>query len=309
MAPWPGLLDDSPSGLLQRLRDDDPLLTDFVVGGCEPQWEEEGMADGLTRALLANKSVRSLTLLHGCRRSVRLAVARALAQNKALQSLEVTVDRPGMGDGTGQMLAEALRVSSRLPSLTVRGHGIGEDTGRMLAEALRVNNFLRCLVVDGHSVGDSTGRELALALRINTGLCCLRLQGDRLTDATGKVLAECLLANGTLQALSLKGQGVTDATAAMLADALRSNAAVRVLRLQGCGVTDESRCHIAQGLRRNRHLPESWRLLSWTLRESCIEAVRAAVKEMTYETLRRAIFAFLLPKGAAWRGVAAKTVP
>jgi len=303
MAPWLGLLDNSPAGLLRRLRENDPLLTDhFTVSGCGPEWEDERVADGLTRALLANSSVRSLSVPHGCLRSVRLAVATALAQNKALESLEVIIDRPGMDDGTGQVLADALRVSSRLPSLTVRGHGVGEDTGCMLAAALRVNNHLRCLTVDGHSVGDATGRELALALRINTGLRCLRLLGDRLTDATGRLLAEGLRANGTLLAINLRGEGVTDTTASLLAEALGTNASLRVLRLHGAGVTEDSRCLIAEGLRRNRRLPECWRLLSWALREGRVESVRAAVEAMTYDGLRRRVFAFLLPEGAAWRG-------
>jgi len=157
---------------------------------------------------------------------------------------------------------------------------MGDETGTALAGALKENTALQSVDLDfrGSSMGDETGTALAAALKENTELQSVKL------------------------ALSEKNMGAL--TAAALAGALKENTALKWMTLNWPTplkwVKEKTAVTWVQGtvaemLQRNRELPGHWLAVA-CFAHSAFKRVRMPEKD-----LRRSLFGFFLPGGAAPR--------
>lgn len=242
-----------------------------------------------------------LTCGHRVSDAAGVAVAKALASNKPLESLVLVCGDSHMGNGTGIALASVLSVSTSLKCLKLACQFtcMGDEAGVVLAQALESSVTLRSFVLHCHgtNMGEDTGLALAAALRTNTRLEVFTMHCGctTMSDITGVELALALKhGSAGLRSFELISDAMDDDTIAMLVSAMRDNFMIKSLYLD----LMTGRCiqvDIELALARNRALPTIWLAVACYARE----AARRMELGMPEVAFRRRVFAFLiLPRGA-----------
>ena len=179
-------------------------------------------------------------------------LARALISSAARATLEeLHLATNDIGPAGAALLREALRASTALQELYLRGNRIGSEGTAHLAAALLADgggggggggggSRLVLLDLAYNGIDARGGAHLADALRTNRSLLRLGLCGNRLGTAGAAALAGALgtgangaNGNSTLAWLNLHGNGVGNAGVGALASALRTNGSLRILDLGG----------------------------------------------------------------------------
>lgn len=144
------------------------------------------------------------------------AVARVLAQNSSLLSLDIS--RSDLGDEAGLHLAEMLKTNRRLLKLEVERNGFGPATIKAFGDALTFNNTLTFLSVENNPLTvsrsddrqhDFTGVEhFAKTLESNSSLTSLNMFCTQMSMEGGRALAKGLLANSNLIVMDVGNNNV-----------------------------------------------------------------------------------------------------
>jgi Leucine-rich repeat (LRR) protein len=150
-------------------------------------------------------------------------IARALAGNTTLQTIDLTNNRIG-DEG-----AIALAGNTTLQTLDLTNNRIGYEGARALAD----NKTLQTLNLDSNEIGD----EGAIALAGNTTLQTLNLSDNKIGDEGARVLAN----NTTLQTLNLAYNKIGEIALAALA----GNTTLQTLNLLGHRIGDEGAIALA----------------------------------------------------------------
>lgn len=134
-----------------------------------------------------------------------------------------------------------IQICSDFSDSNIRAEGVA-----LLADALRVNTRLETLSVKGNFICTTQTRSgqgeedhtthgvaaLADALRLNQTLKTLNLNHNDLRSDGAKVIGECLLDNGSLRTLAMQVNSIGTDGAEALASSLAGNSSLRLLDLR-----------------------------------------------------------------------------
>ncbi len=201
------------NGILQRLRENDPSLTNLDL--TEQEIGAEGAKD-LAEALKVNKTLTNLDLYNN---QIGAEVAKAFA-------------------GT-------LEVNKTLTNLNLGSNQIGAEGAKAFAEALKNNKTLTSLYLSLNQIGAEGAKDLAEALKVNEALTDLNLSLNQIGAEGAKAFAGTLEVNKTLTNLNLGLNQIKDEEIGELIDALKINPFVTELWLS---IYDQNQGQLCQNL-------------------------------------------------------------
>jgi Ran GTPase-activating protein (RanGAP) involved in mRNA processing and transport len=176
----------------------------------------------------------SLTLLDLRASRINPAGAEALAEfletNHSLVSINLDYALAYAGVGNDRILS-ALKINNTLTSVYLSSYNRNSFSAQLLAEVVRVNTRLTSIVFRGN--GLKFPELLAASLKVNTALTSLDLSrcGIRLSATDSQALKESLAANSSLLSLNLSENYINTQGAQALAEALMINSTLTHLDL------------------------------------------------------------------------------
>ena len=235
-----------------------------------------GLGGGVAvaRALGQNSALQSLDL-HGTklRQAGSVAVIRALEQNSALQTLGLS--RNNLGEAGGVAMARALEQNSALQDLRLHMSNLGEVGGVAVARALEQNSSLQSLGLNGNKLREAGGVAVARALERNSALLKLSIVDNNIGEAGGVALARALEQNSTLQTLGMQNNNIGKAGGMAMARALEQNSALQHLDLGLNELGEAGGLALARALEQNSTL-KTLTLLHTNLGKAAAKAIKTA---------------------------------
>ena len=120
-------------------------------------------------------------------------------------------------------LAEGLRASTTLTSISFYENEMGPEGVQMLAEALKINTTLTSIGLSNNYIRTEGVQVLAEALKINTTLTSIDLSRTGMGPEGMQALAEALKTNTTLTSINLYNNQMGPKGVQALAEALKTN--------------------------------------------------------------------------------------
>ena len=183
-----------------------------------------------------------------------IVIAEALKVNTKLTTLNISANNIGVAGA--QALAEALKVNTTLTSLNMSMNNIGYAGAEALANALGKdgNRTLTTLNINYNNIGVEGAIAIAEALKENTTLTTLNIGGNYIGDVGIQFLAEALKVNTRLTTLDISGTRIGDGGMKDLADALKVNTTLRTLDISNSNIGAEGVIVLASALKDNKTL-------------------------------------------------------
>lgn len=170
-------------------------------------------------------------------------LAEAIKITTSLTSLSFEVAL--IGDEAGKLIGEALKINTSLKKLCLNFCGLRDGAGRAIAEALKVNRFLKILYLDGNHLSNETGKVIGEALKINTSLTILSLGYNQLSNDTEIAIGEAIKVNTSLNELHLYGNWwLQDEVGEAIARALKMNTTLTKINFSGNQIHDKVVCKV-----------------------------------------------------------------
>ncbi|KAF8939959.1 hypothetical protein BGZ58_008223 [Dissophora ornata] len=220
----------------------------------------------------------------------------ALAKAKCVDELDITFSwkpshlrklsfelRPdSIGRNELELLAEALKTSSTLTTLTLETHfdvsnSIGDEGAQVLSEALKTNSTLTTLKLGGSSIGENGAVVLSEALKTNSTLTTLNLWSNSTGENGAVALSEALKTNSALTTLNLRSNSIRNNGAVSLSEALKTNSALTALYLGTNSIGGNGAVALFEALKTNSTLT-TLNLWSNSIKENGAVALSEALK-------------------------------
>jgi Ran GTPase-activating protein (RanGAP) involved in mRNA processing and transport len=143
-----------------------------------------------------------------------------LPSTSAIETVEVTQIDKFLGDAEISKLMNAVRLSTTVRRMTLRGNCIGPTGAFTIASVLKDNVHLTLLSLEWNQILSEGAVKIAEALETNSSLTSLDLRNNSIGDDGAKAIANALLTNKTLRSLDLRWNQVTDKGALAFREAL-----------------------------------------------------------------------------------------
>ncbi|PRP87101.1 hypothetical protein PROFUN_04837 [Planoprotostelium fungivorum] len=181
-----------------------------------------------------------------------LALAEALRTDPEFNHLQLWDCL--LGDEGCAHVMMALKNSTHVKHIDLRGNNIKADGATAVAEMLRSNFTMIKLGLEWNSVGlwDTGIKRIAEALMINTTLTELDLRNNRIGGQGGVALAIALRKNTSLVVLDLRWNNLGYIGGKALADAMKNNYFLGTLELAGNNIPDDVISAVDVALSRNK---------------------------------------------------------
>lgn len=273
--------------LLNRLRDNDPTLTDLSlireeIGDTEAQ--------ALASALKGNDKLRSLNLrLNQISDVGAKAISSALYDNQTLQLLELSYNQ--IGSAGAEALAVILKNNFTLASFNLASNKIGDKGTQAIAFALAANHTLKRLVLLSNEIGNVGAQALAFVLKNNPSLMEVELSFNKIGDEGIKALALALETNHLLISIGLSQNKIGDGGAKALANALSNNRILSSLDLSDNEIDTDSAQALLGMLHNNYTL--TYLYLGWSNRKIAAIHKQIALLIKRNVDLRNSFYEFI----------------
>ncbi|ORZ23693.1 hypothetical protein BCR41DRAFT_348998 [Lobosporangium transversale] len=217
---------------------------------------DEG-ALALSEALKVNTTLTTLDLecnLIG--EEGTLALSEVRRANRTLAAL-----RPGSGSiedigalRISKTLPEALKSSTALTTLRLKGHTILNEEALVLSKALKANTNITILNLSYNTFSSGGLFVLSEALKTNTNLTTLNLTNSSIGEGEVLILSQVLKTNVTLANLDLSYNKIMSRGVLTLSKALKVNTALTTLSLRCNSIWKEGAMALSEALKTNTSL-------------------------------------------------------
>ncbi|KAI8600992.1 hypothetical protein EDD21DRAFT_404805 [Dissophora ornata] len=199
-----------------------------------------------------------------------------------LRKLSFELRPDSIGRNELELLAEALKTSSTLTTLTLETHfdvsnSIGDEGAQVLSEALKTNSTLTTLKLGGSSIGENGAVVLSEALKTNSTLTTLNLWSNSTGENGAVALSEALKTNSALTTLNLRSNSIRNNGAVSLSEALKTNSALTALYLGTNSIGGNGAVALFEALKTNSTLT-TLNLWSNSIKENGAVALSEALK-------------------------------
>jgi Ran GTPase-activating protein (RanGAP) involved in mRNA processing and transport len=237
-------------GLSQIIRGTSSLLSLNLSG----EIDEEGSLEVL-KALAKNKSVVDLDIsVWSITREACIGI-RELLTTGLLKRLILSYGSMGYAGSQGcREISSALATNQTLQVLDLKENSLGDEGCRILCEALESNKCLKQLFLSRNDLGPESGAAIGKLLMKHPALEHLDLSSNSLMgDGTTPIFEGLVRDTCKLKYLNLASNdiGLFDNT---VGDAIKRNTSLRTIILTRNGFNIEDACTIAEGLRVNTTL-------------------------------------------------------
>jgi hypothetical protein len=246
----------------------------------------------------------TLTTLHlcGCGITPGAAhLAEGMRKSASLTTLSLFGNK--IGNSGAPALGFTLAVTSTIKTLELRDCGITAAGAAHLAEGVGKSASLAMLILEFNNLGDSGAQALDSALAATSTLTNLDLLYCGITAAGAAHLAEGVGKSASLATLNLfnnnpLGNKIGDSGAQALGVALAATSTLTSLNLSYCGITAAGAAHLAEGVGKSASL-ETLNLLCNNLGNSGAQALGAELAATSTLALLDRCFCGITAAGAA----------